>query len=183
MAERVSAALTTVPAEQRAAASLIFTAHSIPLAMAANCRYEAQLREACQLVAQSFPTHSWQLAYQSRSGPPSQAWLEPDILDALRQESLSGKRDVVVVPIGFISDHLEVLYDLDVEARRLCGELGLNMARAATAGTHPKFVAMIRELAMERLDPLREHRALGAFGPSHDICPADCCLPPLRPTR
>ena len=90
---------------------------------------------------------------------------------------------MVVVPIGFISDHMEVLYDLDVEARHLCGELGLNMVRAGTAGTHPKFVTMIRELVMERLDPHRERHALGAFGPSHDICLADCCLPPPRPAR
>lgn len=183
MVERVSTALSFVPAERREAAPLIFTAHSIPLSMAANCRYEAQLRESSQLVAQSFPTHSWRLAYQSRSGPPSQPWLEPEILDALREESLAGARDVIVVPIGFISDHLEVLYDLDIESQRLCVELGLNMVRAGTAGTHSKFVAMIRELVMERLDSHRECRALGAFGPSHDICPADCCLPPPRPAR
>jgi ferrochelatase len=183
MVEHVAAALAVVPAERRAAAVLVFTAHSIPLAMAANCRYEEQLHEACQLVAQSLPDHAWRLAYQSRSGPPSQPWLEPDVGDALRELALDGSRDVVVVPIGFISDHLEVVYDLDIEANKLSEELGLNMVRAATAGTDPKFVKMIRELVLERLEQGRERPALGTLGPSHDICPADCCLPPPRPAR
>jgi ferrochelatase len=183
MVERVAAALALVPAERRAAAVLVFTAHSIPLAMAANCRYESQLCEACQLVAQAFPDHAWQLAYQSRSGPPSQPWLELDVGDALRELALNATRDVIVVPIGFISDHLEVLFDLDIEAKKLSMELGLDMVRAATAGTDARFVAMIRELVLERVEPGRERRALGALGPSHDVCPVDCCLPPPRPGR
>ena len=88
-----------------------------------------------------------------------------------------GAKDVVVAPVGFISDHMEVIYDLDTEARRLADELGLNMIRAATVGAHPKFISMIRELILERMNPDTPRRALGAFPPSHDVCPADCCLP------
>jgi ferrochelatase len=87
-----------------------------------------------------------------------------------------GVTDVVVAPVGFISDHMEVLYDLDTEARQVSEEIGLNMIRAATVGAHPQFVSMIRELIIERFDPAAPRRALGAFGPSHDVCPADCCL-------
>jgi ferrochelatase len=180
MIDRVAAALALIPAERRSCTFLIFTAHSIPLAMATNCDYEAQLREACGLVSRAFPGHSWWLTYQSRSGPPSQPWLEPDVGDALRELARQGTRDVIVVPIGFISDHLEVIYDLDTEAKKISQELGLNMVRAATAGTDPRLISMIRELILERLEPGRERRALGTLGPSHDICPADCCMPPRR---
>lgn len=180
MAERLSQALDQVPAERRANAILVFTAHSIPLGMAQNCQYETQLREACALVAASFPGHAWRLAFQSRSGPPTQPWLEPDILDALRELAGQGVKNVVVVPIGFVSDHLEVLYDLDFEAQQLSESLGLNMVRAGTAGTAAKFVAMIRELVLERIEPGQARRAVGSFGPSHDVCPVDCCLPAKR---
>ena len=180
MAERTSQALSAIPADRRTGAVLVFTAHSIPLGMAQNCQYEAQLREACGLVAASFSGLAWQLAYQSRSGPPSQPWLEPDILDALRTLANQGTRDVVVVPIGFVSDHLEVLYDLDFEARQLSDSLGLSMVRAGTVGTAPKFVSMIRELVLERIEPGHPRRAVGTFGPSHDVCPTDCCLPAKR---
>ena len=183
MIDRTAAALAQVPAERRSSAFLVFSAHSIPVGMAENCRYEAQLRDACQLVAQAFAGHAWWLAYQSRSGPPNQPWLEPDVAAALRELARQGARDVVVVPIGFISDHLEVLYDLDFEAKNLSGELGLNMVRAGTAGADPKFVAMIRELVLERLEPGHERRAMGTLGPSHDVCPVDCCRPPPRPGR
>jgi ferrochelatase len=180
--ENVQAALAKIPAERRAAAELIFTAHSIPLSMAENCRYEAQLREACRLVAEGVGRSEWRLVYQSRSGPPQQPWLEPDILDALRERAAAGTRDVVAMPIGFISDHLEVLYDLDTEAQQLAAELGLNFVRAATVGTHPRFIAMIRELIVERMSDDPERLALGSDGPSHDVCPNDCCLyTPRRP--
>jgi ferrochelatase len=180
MIQRVAQAFSQIPADRRSRAFLVFTAHSIPLGMAQNCQYEAQLREACRLVAESFAGHAWRLAYQSRSGPPSQPWLEPDIGDALRELSRQGTKDVVVVPIGFVSDHLEVLYDLDFEAKNLSDEIGLNMVRAATAGTDPKFIAMIRELVLERIEPGHPQRYLGTFGPNHDVCPADCCLPARR---
>ena len=116
------------------------------------------------------------LVFQSRSGPPTQAWLGPDICEHLRALKGEGVADVVVAPVGFISDHMEVLYDLDTEARQVSGEVGINMIRAATVGTHPQFVRMIRELIIERLDPAAPRKALGTFGPSHDVCPVDCCL-------
>jgi ferrochelatase len=175
--ERVAAAFARIPTERREAAGLVFTAHSIPLAMAHGCRYEAQLREASRLVAAGVGRNKWELVYQSRSGPPNQLWLEPDIGEWLEKAHAAGMRDVVVAPIGFISDHLEVVYDLDFEARRRCEELGLNMERAATVGTHPRFVRMIRELLVERMTPGSERPALGEFGPSHEVCPIDCCLP------
>jgi protoporphyrin/coproporphyrin ferrochelatase len=186
MIENTRAALEQVPAERRDAAFLLFTAHSIPQAMADGCRYVAQLREACGVVAQSLGRKEWQLVYQSRSGPPQQPWLEPDINDVIKRfhRSDSSVNDLVVVPIGFISDHLEVLYDLDTEAKNLCKELGMNMIRASTVGTHPRFVRMIRELIEERLSDSNERLALGTLGPSHDGCPADCCLyTPARPPR
>jgi ferrochelatase len=184
-ADCVADALRRIPDERRPAAHLAFTAHSIPTAMAGNCRYEEQLRESCRLVAESLHigTDRWQLVYQSRSGRPTDPWLEPDIRDHLESLHGRGVRDVVVHPIGFLSDHMEVLYDLDDEARQTAGELGLNMVRAATVGTHPLFVGMLRELIQERLDPSREHRAVGAFPASPDLCPDDCCLPPARPQR
>jgi protoporphyrin/coproporphyrin ferrochelatase len=184
MIERVAAAFDRIPAARREAAGLVFTAHSIPLAMAQGCRYEEQLREASRLVAVGNGRGAWDLVYQSRSGPPSQPWLEPDLGEWLENAHAVGMRDVVVAPIGFISDHLEVVYDLDFEARERCAALGLNMERAATVGTHPRFVRMIRELLVERMTPGAELPALGNFGASHDVCPIDCCLPGnLRPAR
>jgi protoporphyrin/coproporphyrin ferrochelatase len=179
--ENVRAALDEIPSERRGRARLAFTAHSIPLSMAAGCDYEAQLLETCRLVAEAAGQESWRLVFQSRSGPPSQPWLEPDILDYLRELKEAGTEDAVVAPVGFISDHMEVLYDLDTEARALCQNLGLNMVRAATVGAHKDFVKMIRELVLERLSPDAPRRFLGTRGPSHDVCPADCCLPGARP--
>ena len=180
MVERVEAALAALPAGSRPGARLAFTAHSVPRAMAAGSAYEAQLAEACRLVAERLSTpHRWQLVYQSRSGPPSVPWLEPDIgahLEALRTE---GTTDVVVAPIGFTSDHLEVKWDLDVEAAARARDLGLRFVRAATVGTHPRFVTMIRELVLERTAGA-PRLALGAQGPAPDQCRADCCPPPAR---
>jgi protoporphyrin/coproporphyrin ferrochelatase len=156
-------------------AELVFTAHSIPESMAANCDYAAQLQEAGGLIAEALGIESWRVVYQSRSGSPSQPWLKPDILDYLKQINADGVKDVVVAPIGFVSDHMEIIYDLDYEAQNLAQELGMKMIRAATAGTHPLFVKMIRELVLERLHN-EPPRFLGSRGPVHDICPADCCL-------
>jgi protoporphyrin/coproporphyrin ferrochelatase len=176
MIERTAAALEQIPAERRAAAHLAFTAHSIPSTMAANCKYETQLADACQVVAAGVGSTSWKLVYQSRSGSPSQPWLEPDIGDHLRELAAGGVRDVVVVPIGFISDHMEVMFDLDFEAKQLAEELGIRMIRAGTVGTHPRFMAMIRELIVERMSDAETRPALGTLGASHDVCPVDCCL-------
>src|SRR5215216_8095437 len=175
--ENLRAALGQLPPERRAAAHVAFTAHSIPSAMAAGCDYERQLLETCRLVAEGAGAGRWRLVFQSRSGPPAQPWLEPDVCDHLRALKEEGVSDVVVAPVGFISDHMEVLYDLDTEARQVSEELGLNMIRAATVGTHPQFVGMIRRLIIERDNLAVPHGAVGTFGPSHDVCPADCCLP------
>ena len=174
--ENLRAALGEIPADRRAAARVAFTAHSIPSAMAAGCDYERQLLETCRLVAEGAGAADWRLVFQSRSGPPTQAWLEPDVCDHLRALKEEGATDVVVAPVGFISDHMEVLYDLDTEARQVSEEIGINLVRSATVGTHPEFVRMIRELILERLDPARPRRALGGLPASHDVCPADCCL-------
>jgi ferrochelatase len=174
VADRVRAALAQAPG-----AALVYTAHSVPVSMAATSQYEAQLKEACRLVSEKLGRRDWRLVYQSRSGPPSQPWLGPDIGEYLRELHAAGMRDVVVAPIGFISDHMEVLYDLDTEARTLCGELGLHFVRAATVGNDPAFVSMIRELVLERTGELPA-RWLGNDGPSSDVCEPDCCAPPRR---
>jgi ferrochelatase len=162
---------------------LLYTAHSVPLAMAAGSDYVRQLNESCRLVSESLNRSDWKLVYQSRSGPPSQPWLGPDIGEALRGIAAeSSSRDVVIAPIGFLSDHMEVLYDLDTEARALCAELGLRMVRAGTVGVHPKIVSMIRELILERMGRA-ERRALGQFGPEPDECAETCCPAPARPVR
>jgi ferrochelatase len=171
---RVRDALAELPAGDT---HIAFVAHSIPAAMAKSCAYEAQLREASRLVAESVGIDDWAVVYQSRSGPPHVPWLEPDICDHLEAVAARGTRNVVVSPIGFVSDHLEVLYDLDVEARAKADELALNMARAGTAGTHPAFVAGLRGLIVERMTPGADRPALGRLGPSHDVCAPDCCLP------
>jgi protoporphyrin/coproporphyrin ferrochelatase len=182
MADRVNAALPALPKHVQQRALVIYTAHSIPQSMAQSCNYEKQLNEACRLISDSLGRSDDPLVFQSRSGPPTQPWLEPDILDYLR---LVKERDlaagVVLAPVGFISDHMEVLYDLDTEAAALCEELQLPMVRAGTVGTHPKFVGMIRELIAERISGSNERVALGTLGPSHDVCPSDCCPAPQRP--
>ena len=182
MVESTAAALAQIPAARRDKANLLFTAHSIPQSMAATCQYETQLMEASRLVAAGVNRSDWRLVYQSRSGPPSQPWLEPDVGDALKEIAQEGGKDVVIVPIGFISDHMEVLFDLDEEARNQAKQLDLNMIRAGTVGTHPRFVRMIHELVQERLSDNPERLALGDRGPSHDVCPVDCCAyQPRRP--
>jgi protoporphyrin/coproporphyrin ferrochelatase len=175
--DRVRAAVDKIPTDRRAAAQLLFTAHSVPLAMAESSGYRAQLNESCGLVAGNSGFESWRLVYQSRSGAPGQPWLEPDIGDVLRE--MQPGADVIVVPIGFISDHMEVLFDLDTEALEISEERGLHMVRAATVGVHPAFLAMIRELIRERMG-LCPARAIGKCGPNHDACPADCCPAPAR---
>jgi ferrochelatase len=182
--DRVREALQALPADRRAAARIAFTAHSIPVAMAQASDYVRQLRETSALVAARVPHAEWALVYQSRSGSPRDPWLEPDILahlDALRAD---GVADVVVAPVGFVSDHMEVVYDLDTEARERAAALGLGFVRAGTAGTHPAFVRMVRELVLERVAG-GERRALGAHGARPDACAPDCCSsrvarPPAR---
>jgi ferrochelatase len=176
MVERLREALSQLSENPH----LLFTAHSIPVAMAETSDYVAQLEEATRLIASACGQAAHKLVYQSRSGPPMQKWLEPDIGVALREIAASGgSRDVVVVPVGFTSDHMEVLYDLDYEAKHLADELGLRMVRAGTAGSHPKFVQMIRELVEERLVG-KPPSWLGSMMPG--VCDPDCCPPPQRPS-
>jgi ferrochelatase len=180
--DAVRAALATLPAGRRA---IVFTAHSIPTSMAATSgptggRYEAQLREVAALVAgAAAPDLPWDLVWQSRSGPPQVPWLEPDVNDHLRALAAAGTTGVVTSPIGFISDHLEVVWDLDTEAAETAKELGMDFARAGTPGDDPRFVTMIRELVAERLDAGTVRAALGAI-PTWDFCDVGCC-PAGRP--
>lgn len=188
-ADRVANAIARLPAEGRESARIAFTAHSIPMLMADNCQYAVQLTETARLVSEKLgvPADRWRLVYQSRSGRPTDPWLEPDVLDHLRELKSQSVSQVVIAPIGFLSDHIEVLFDLDDEAAKLSKELGLTMVRAGTVGTHPKFVSMIGDLIAERLatesaQPV-ERQAVGTCGPSHDVCPTDCCLYPIRSHR
>lgn len=145
---------------------VVFSAHSVPIAMTATSPYVQQLEETCALVAKRLGIVDWKLVYQSRSGPPTQPWLEPDVSDHIRTLHAEGRRELVIAPIGFTSDHMEVLYDLDTEAAAVCEELGMRMVRAKTAGTHPEFIRMVRDLMLA-----------GA-----NVCPANCCQPIQRPT-
>ena len=183
LVDRINSALAKISPERREAAHLVYTAHSIPLGMAQTSDYEKQLRETGRLVAEQLggKNKQWQLVFQSRSGPPAQPWLAPDILEYLREiKARGGSSDLVIAPIGFVSDHMEIIFDLDTEARKLCTELGLNMVRAETVGTHPRFISMIRELIRERTDN-QPRLALGDFGARPDACPDDCCPMPRRP--
>ena len=146
MVARAADALADVPAPKRADALVIFTAHSVPVAMASGSPYARQLESAALVIAGRLGHARWQLAYQRRSGAPSDPWLEPDICDALRGVKGQGIEDVVVDPIGFVCDHVEVLYDLDVEARAVAAEVGLRFHRAQAANDHPAFIAMLADL-------------------------------------
>jgi protoporphyrin/coproporphyrin ferrochelatase len=187
-ADRVGRALEQFPKAQRKSAHLIYTAHSIPNAMAQSCDYEKQLHQTARLVTEDLRRREdlgqeeWRLVYQSRSGPSSQPWLGPDILDYLREHKAGGgSSSVLIAPIGFVSDHIEIRFDLDTRARELCAELGLQMVRAQTVGTHPRFITMIRELIGERINENRPRLAVGDMPPRPHVCPADCCPLAKRP--
>lgn len=172
MRESAQAALEQLPG-----AKIIFTAHSVPMSMSAGSPYVEQLHEAARLISGGAPHR---VAYQSRSGPPQIPWLEPDILDVLREEKAAGTSGVIVQPFGFLSDHMEVLYDLDHEARELAHEIGLPFVRAATAGTHPRFVRMIAELVDEYQSGALP-QCIGSMPPRPPQCPGDCCPAARRP--
>ena len=177
MTDRVAAALEHVPPGERPTAPVLFTAHSLPESMARASRYETQLLASCRLVGDALEHQRWRLVYQSNNATYGrEPWLGPDISDALREAKTEGATSVVVAPIGFVCDHMEVVIDLDVEAAATARAIGLNMARAATVGTHPAYVSMVRELIAERVTADAPRRALGSLGPSHDVCPVDCCL-------
>jgi ferrochelatase len=189
-AENACTALATLPPGLRDEAHLVFTAHSIPAAMADTSgpppghRYVAELTEAARLISNHLsertgvPPHPWTLAYQSRSGPPTQPWLGPDIRDHLAELAKTGTTAVVIVPVGFVSDHMEIKHDLDVEAAQCAESLGLASARAATPGTHPRFASMVTELVRERMALPEEpgpRAALGDMGVPDQTCPRNCC--------
>jgi ferrochelatase len=183
--DALRAAVETVDRSRRSTTQIVFVAHSLPEEMAAAAGpkgglYVAQLQAAAQLVASAAPDLEWSLAYSSRSGSPAVPWLAPDINDVLAR--LAGDRvtDVVVVPIGFVSDHIEVRWDLDVEAAATAEKVGLGFRRTASPSSDQRFVAMVRELVVERLDRSASRRALSPLGPSHDVCPAGCCRVPSR---
>jgi ferrochelatase len=146
MVARAADALDEVPSRKREDALLIFTAHSVPVAMASGSPYARQLEAAALVIARQVDHPRWQIAYQSRSGSPREPWLEPDVCDVLRGAKGKGIEDAVIVPIGFVSDHVEVLYDLDVEARAVAAESGVRLQRAETANDHPAFIAMLADL-------------------------------------
>ncbi|HVV99560.1 MAG TPA: ferrochelatase, partial [Planctomycetaceae bacterium] len=184
-ADRVRTALAEFSAADRERVHVVYTAHSIPLSMSNQCDYACQLEDIYRLVSEAVgvPRERWSIAYQSRSGRPEDPWLDPDILDHLQALSQRGVSHVLIAPVGFLSDHMEVLYDLDVEARDRAAEIGLKLVRAQTVGTHPLFVQMIRELIAERLSGTSERAAVGTFPARPDMCAADCCPAPRRPAR
>ena len=199
-AANAEAALDTLPPDAAGGARLVFTAHSVPLGMAAASgsvaagtaragaaggRYAAELAEASRLIAERTRGGSLphDLVYQSRSGPPGQPWLEPDIRDHLESLAKDGVPAVVVVPVGFVSDHMEVVHDLDVEAAQTAASLGVPFARAKAPGSSPRFASMVCELVAERVSGAPP-RSLGDLGPAAGECPADCCrYAPARPAR
>ncbi|MDQ1007849.1 ferrochelatase [Streptomyces sp. V4I23] len=194
MIDGVLASLADLPEDVRAGAHLAFTTHSIPTSAADTSGPEPEHGEGGAYVAQHLDVaaliaaavrdetgieHPWKLVYQSRSGAPHIPWLEPDICDHLEALHASGAPAAVMVPIGFVSDHMEVLYDLDTEATAKAAELGLPVRRSATVGADPRFAAAVRDLVLERAATERgiaaERCALGALGASHDLCPVGCC--------
>ncbi|MET8178773.1 ferrochelatase [Streptomyces sp. NPDC005336] len=206
MVDATLAALAELPEGLRAGAHLAFTTHSIPTAAADTSgpvedhgeggAYVAQHLDVARLIAgavreQTGADHPWRLVYQSRSGAPHIPWLEPDICDHLEELHGEGAPAAVMIPIGFVSDHMEVKYDLDTEATAKAAELGLPVARASTVGADPRFASAVRDLVLERATTERfvegraavtpERCALGSLGASHDLCPAGCC--PARSRR
>jgi ferrochelatase len=194
-ADAVRAAAATLPDERREQARLVFTAHSIPTAADAAAgvpaegghRYSRQIAEAARLVAGELGTADYDVVWQSRSGPPSVPWLEPDVLDHVDTLHAKSAPAMLVCPIGFVSDHVEVVWDLDNEASERAAEYGMSFARAATAGADPRFARMVVELVREHTEGAPA-RALGAVpsagcGVNGQPCAVDCCLPAARPPQ
>jgi ferrochelatase len=185
MADRLCSTLAGLDPAERQRAELVFTAHSLPASLADSSDYVPALQDAAaEVVARARPGAPWDLVFQSRSGPPQVPWLEPDIKDHIAARAAAHRPGepapvLVVVPIGFVSDHMEVLVDLDSQAAAVAATHDVGFHRVPTVGTHPRFVTMIRELVTERLagsEPL----AVGSRGPRPNVCPPDCCPPPLR---
>ncbi|MFK8023967.1 MAG: ferrochelatase [Ilumatobacter sp.] len=173
----IDAVVDRINEVHRPDARLVFTAHSIPVSMARWCEYEPQLREMAALVAERVGTSAWDLAFQSRSGPPHIPWLEPDINDHLVVLAADAVDDVTLVPLGFVSDHMEVAFDLDLQAQETAQRVGIDLRRAPTVGTHPAFVSGLRQLVEEKTSGA-EVLWVGDAGPWPDPCPEGHCLAP-----
>lgn len=194
-ADAITAAVQQIPAERRDGVRLVFTAHSIPVSADLSAGppadggrlYSRQVAEAARLCAAATGFAEYDVVWQSRSGPPQVPWLEPDIVDHLDVLHGKGIDAVVVCPVGFVSDHLEVIWDLDNEASTRAAELGMAFARAGTPGTDPRFSRMIVELIAERVSagPVRELGTVPGYGCTVDgaLCAPGCCEPPARPVR
>ncbi len=193
MTDNVLAAIDALGSASEDPPHLAFTTHSIPIGQAQSSgdpalggdMYVKQHEFAAAAIAEAVSDRvgaplPWKLVYQSRSGPPSMPWLEPDISDHLDELKANGARDVVIVPIGFISDHMEVMWDLDTVALQHAREVGLNASRASTVGCDPRFVASLASLVREREQnvPERDRVALAPWGPAPDVCPVGCCPNP-----
>lgn len=194
-ADAIDAARGELPEAQRGGARLVFTAHSVPVSADATAGppadggrlYSRQVAEAARLAAAAVGVDDYDVVWQSRSGPPQIPWLDPDICDHLDALAAAGSSAVVVCPVGFVSDHLEVIWDLDTEARDRAAALGLGYVRAATPGTDPRFARMVAELVDEKRSGAPARR-LGAeplygVGTNGALCAVGCCEPPRRPSR
>ncbi|QDU81474.1 Ferrochelatase [Polystyrenella longa] len=181
--DRVASAIEQLTSKgtDREEIRLVFTAHSIPFSMSSTSDYEKQLQETCRLVCEQldWPHDRQDLVYQSRSGRPQDPWLEPDVLEHLEELHRQGVNNVVIYPVGFLSDHMEVMFDLDIEAKELCEKLGMQMERAETVGTHPEMIRCWVDLIEERISDREEKRAIGQFPANHDVCPLNCCPKPV----
>ena len=167
-AAHVREARQRLPAEVRDAARLVFTAHSIPLPMAEASLYREQLQTSARLIAGKAGVEQWALVYQSRSGRPQDPWLEPDVCEYLRSEHAAGLRAAIVCPVGFVCDHIEVLYDLDREAAEACGEVGLPMARAEAVNDDPLFLDMMADVVLRTIRRYEHGRPLQIVKSNHE---------------
>ena len=150
--ERIETVIDRIAPAKRDGAALIFTAHSLPMAMAARSPYVEQLESTTRLIAEKLGSAHWSLAYQSRSGRPNDAWLEPEIRPAIQRLANQGCKDVVVAPVGFVCDHVEILYDLDIEAKKLAEDLGLRFHRASCPNDHPTFIRMMADVILRKMN-------------------------------
>jgi ferrochelatase len=177
VADRLADARERLPPKAQSAARVLFTAHSLPESMAANAPYVEQLLDSAAAAAAEAQIDDWRLVYQSNNARyGGEPWLGPDIGDAIAEEAAAGRRDVIVMPIGFVCDHMEVVLDLDVDAAKHAEQAGVTLVRAETVGTHPAYVAMVRDLLVERRSGGADRETAGTLPPKHDFCPADCCL-------
>lgn len=155
LADQIRSGLNNIAVERRSTTPLIFTAHSLPMVMANRSPYVAQVEETARLVAEELGHRRWSVAYQSRSGNPNEPWLEPDIAQAIQGLAAEDVSEIVVAPIGFVCDHVEVLYDLDIEARKISQDLGMRFIRTSCPNDHPTFIQMIADIIEESLRALR----------------------------